>query len=339
LSSVQAVERSFQQRLSLNRQLSENAYWRLPVDSVRPEFVPVGRGLPTSDHCGRHISFLVCDNVAGHEGVVVKGVDYTGMLAVTHEHVFCNRPSCCVCFIRGWSLRSARSLEGRLNVLVERGYGDPEHIMVSVPEKDRHLSEAEMRERCRVAMLERGVLGGVMLFHAFRINREKGVLEHSPHYHSVGFIRGGFDVCRDCLHVREDCNECPCFKGREVRAYAKDGYIVKVGDKRKTVFGTLFYQLNHSSIRVGLKRFHISTWFGIAGNRKLKGKRVKPIHVCPVCAVKEVRSVMKKQVYRGDERIARNIGDVDYMKVFAMSPFLPDGSPVFVDVGDVGRFG
>jgi hypothetical protein len=210
--------------------------------------------------------------------------------------------------------------------------------MVSVPERDKRLSEPEMREKCRVAMLDRGVLGGVMLFHAYRINREKQVLEFSPHYHSVAFISGGFDVCRNCVHARGDCANCQGFKGREVRGYADDGYLVKVGDKRDTVFGTLFYQLNHSSIHVGFRRFHVSTWFGVAGNRKLKGKKVKAVHVCPVCAQKEVRCEMKPKVYRGEGRIARNIGDVDYKKLFPMSPFQPDGSPTFVDSVGCGRF-
>jgi hypothetical protein len=65
---------------------------------------------------------------------------------------------------------------------------------------------------------------------------------------------------RKCVHTREDCASCVGFKGREVRGFAKDGYLVKVHGKRETVFGTAYYQLNHATIRYGIRRFHVVTW-------------------------------------------------------------------------------
>lgn len=329
--------KGFRERLVLNREILDNPYWCWDVDDKGHEnFMPVGRGLPTSSHCGRWMSFLVCDDVGTHKGVVLKGVDYSGKLAVAHEHMWCNRSSCSVCFIRGWSLRGARSYTGRLSVVSELGYGEAEHIMVSVARRDFDLLEEVLREKCRTALVVRGVLGGLMIFHGFRMDRERGVLVWSPHYHSLSFIGGGFDVCRNCSHVRGDCASCGGFKGREVREYAKDGYLVKVGDKRETVFGTIFYQLNHSTIRVGFKRFHVATWFGVAGNRKLKGKKVKAVHVCPVCAVVGVHNEMIPKIYRGDNVIARSVGDPAYKKLFAMDVLKADGSPMFGDsVGSV----
>lgn len=263
------VAKSFVDRLALNRAILENEYWRLPVDDKGHEnFVPVGRGRRTSDMCGKWRSFMVCDNKESHQGVVVDGVDCTGKVVVTHQHLWCHRPECPVCFIRGWSVREARRIEGRLTVASERRFGEVEHMTVSVSPEDYDLPEEKLREKSRMALLKRGVLGGCMLFHGYRKDRKRGVLVWNPHYHALGFIAGGFDVCRNCVHDRGDCRTCRCFKGREVREYENDKYIVKCFEKRKTVIGTAFYQLNHASLRVGIRRFHVATWFGVCGYPK-----------------------------------------------------------------------
>ena len=71
-----------------------------------------------------------------------------------------------------------------------------------------------------------------------------------------------------------------------------DGWIVKVLGKRKTVGGTTWYQLNHSSIKRGLKKSHAATWFGVCSYRKLKlinGKDVGIKHKCAICGGDLVR--------------------------------------------------
>jgi hypothetical protein len=329
-----SVNRGLSRRLGMNRQISENAYWFLPVDDTGHEnFMPVGRGQKTCPSCGQWSHFWVCHNIEGHKGVVLKGVDYTGKLVVTHQHLWCHKSSCPVCFIRGYSVREARLIEGRLAVASELGFGDVEHMTVSVPFEKHGLLEPVLREECRLALLVRGVLGGCMIFHGFRIDRSRKVLVWSPHYHCLGFVRGGLDVCRACVHKREDCASCLNFRGRGIREYAKDGYVVKAFSKRQTVVGTAFYQLHHASIRVGLKRFHVVTWFGLCGNSKLKGRKVVAQAKCPVC-----HDVMVKEIYRGKEPIAKDIGDPEYRKVFPMDAFDASGAPNFVDV--VGsRFG
>lgn len=72
-------------------------------------------------------------------------------------------------------------------------------------------------------------------------------------------------------------------KGREVRSYARDGYLVKVLAERKTVFGTAWYQLNHASVKRGVKRFHVATWWGVCSYRKLKVTVEYKKSVCPIC--------------------------------------------------------
>ena len=167
-----------------------------------------------------------------------------------------------------------------------------------------------------------------MIFHGYRKDRRRRVLVFSPHYHVLGFIRGGFDVCRGCVHVREDCVSCSGFKGREVREFAKDGYLVKVFERRKTVVGTVFYQLHHATVRVGVKRFHVVTHFGVCANSRLKGRKVEVVPVCPAC-----HGEMAKKVHVGEEFIVRDVGSPLYRKVFPFDEFDGSGLPNFVDAG------
>jgi len=331
--------RSLSERLRVNHQILDNPYWCWPVESKGHEnYVPVGRGMRTSPMCGLWRRFRVCDNVEAHGGVVLKGVDYTGKVAVAHEHLWCHKPSCPVCFIRGWSVRLAQAMAARLEVASERGFGEIEHITVSPAPLEHGLPESVLREKCRLAALVRGVLGGDFIFHGYRMDRVRHVLAWSPHYHGLVFIRGGFDVCRDCSHERGDCASCSFFKGREVREFAKDHYLVKVFEKRETVVGTAFYQLNHATIRVGVKRFHVVTHFGVCANRKLKGRKFAAVHECPVCKSVGVCSEMVESAYKGKEFIARDIGDSRYRKLFAFDQFDASGSPNFVALGR-GRAG
>jgi hypothetical protein len=334
--SPEAYQRSLAQRVLMNRAILEKAYWTLPVDDKGHErFMPVGRGVRTSESCGRHLSFVVCKNIEEHKGVSVGGDDCTGKVVVRHKHMWCHNSKCPVCFIRGWAVRGAQKIGGRLEKGVELGFGKIEHITVSVPPEDYHLPEKVLRKKCRLALKARGVIGGGMIFHGYRIDRERGVLVWKPHYHTLGFIEGGFDVCRSCVHKREDCRSCEGFKGREVRGYKKDGYIVKVFDERKTVFGTAWYNLNHATVKVSaFSRFHVVTWFGCCGNRKYSSAMLESEDVCPACGEE-----MVKCAYMGKRVIARDIGDPNYRAVFVDDEFDENGEPNYPEVVGGRGFG
>jgi hypothetical protein len=330
------VDKSFSRRLKLNSAILKNKYWFLPVDDKgHSNYEPVGRGIPSSSTCGKWVSLSVCKNREGHKGEFLGIEDATNKVVVRHRHLWCHKSSCPICFVRGWSLRGARNIKGRLDVAIKRGLGKVEHVVVSVSLADRDLSESVMRKKCRDALFDRGVSGGCMIFHGYSMDRERGVLKWSPHYHVLGFILGGFDRCRQCVHVREDCRFCSGFKGREVRGYAKDGYLVKVLREREksyysgedNVFGTAFYQLHHATIRLGVKRFHAVTWFGSCANRKFSGEKSMSEDLCPVCGEE-----MSRAVYVGKRRIIKNVGHADYKAVFLFDEFDEDGQPYFIDV-------
>ena len=174
------------------------------------------------------------------------------------------------------------------------------------------------------------------MFHGRRIDRKHRVLFWSPHMHCLGMVAGGFDVCRECVHTREDCHCCSFFKGRETRGFEKDGWLVKVEPKRKTIVGTAWYILTHISVKVGLRRSHSVHWFGCCGNRKLKGRKPEAVVKCPVCKVSGHDSEMPVEAFWGREHRDRRIGDPDYRSLFAVSEFDSDGSPNFPGSAEAG---
>jgi hypothetical protein len=333
LASPEVQKRVLLERLALNHGLLSNKYHYFPVDDTGHEsYSPVGRGVRSSILCGRYAGVSVCKKVDLHKGVHVHGIDCTGKVLVRLRHIWCNKSSCPVCFLRGWSVREARRLTSRVEEGERLGFGKIEHIVVSVSPLDYNLSGDALKVKTRSALSVRGVTGGAMVFHGFRLDRGGGVLKWGAHFHVLGYIRGGFDVCRDCVHGRDDCAACPQFKGREVREFKKDGYLVKVLAERKTIFGSAHYELNHATIRNGVKRSHVVTYFGVLGYRKLKAPRVRARALCPACL-----NEMTRSIHVGKRRIVKDIGNAWYVPWFVDDEF--DGEePNYIDAGG-GGFG
>ena len=196
------------------------------------------------------------------------------------------------------------------------------------------------RTRVRKIMSDRGVIGGGLIFHGFRFankreSRRKCVpfgWYWSVHWHTVGFLADGYSMCRKCVHNcgsdREFCRNCrKGFEGRTRRAYELDGWIVKVGQKRKTILGTFYYQLNHSTIVPSKKRFHSLTWFGVVGIRALKldkSEFKEEAELCPICG-----SQCVPLRYFGFDRA--RIEKEFWIKEFEEPAFDRDGLPIWVE--------
>lgn len=329
--SAPLVSASLTARVALNHQILDNPYWYLPVDSKGHEdFSPVGRDIrPLSNFCGLYRGLSSCDSLEKHKGVILKDVDYTDKRAVVLNHFWCKNGRCPVCFIRGYSCRGSRRMTGRLDEGVRLGFGKVEHGTVSPPKADWGLPVRFLKEKCLTALFDRGWLGGVEIFHGYRIDRFDHCLRWGVHWHVLGFIDGGFDRCRACVHSRGDCDSCSGFKGREVRGFAKDGCLVKVFAERESVGATSYYQLNHATIRTGMKRFHSVSWFGNCGNRKFKALPSKVTSVCHVCG-----DETKRSVWVGKTPFERNIGSGGYRSKFGLPDLAEDGSSNFVDVDE-----
>lgn len=256
----------------------------------------VGHGKQTDISCGKFLGFRGCNRVELHDRTTLDGVNYKGKVFVRKVHCTCHKPTCPVCYKFGWAVREAKMIEARL-VECSKRFGQVEHVIVSVPKSDYGLTLAELRRKAvHVVMKNRGVVGGVLIFHAFRYrNRDvllKGVFHPQgwywgPHFHVLGYILGGYGKCRSCKSMNDgtfsECRGCVGFEGRTRRCFDKDGYIVKVKEKRKSVVGTAWYQLNHASVKRGVSRFHVATWFGVCSYRKLKVTSELRKDICPIC--------------------------------------------------------
>jgi hypothetical protein len=108
----------------------------------------------------------------------------------------------------------------------------------------------------------------------------------SPHFHCIGFIEDGYGRCRNCNKSTLECLSCSGFEGRTRRLFDKEaksngsgvGWIVKVKGERKTVRGTAWYQLNHSSFVRGSVRAKVAFWFGVVSTRKMKIEKGVQVH-------------------------------------------------------------
>ena len=140
-----------------------------------------------------------------------------------------------------------------------------------------------LRQKAVKILKKRGVIGGCLIFHAFRYDIVRQWY-WSPHFHVLGYILGGYGQCRTCKRKGNCLKGCGGFDDRNYwEGYMKDGWVVKVMGERKTAFGTAWYQLNHSSYDQTKKRFHIATWFGVCSYRKLKVTPEKRKELCPIC--------------------------------------------------------
>ncbi len=233
------------------------------VSAFHGNWMLVGHGKQTNGYCGTFYGFKICNRVELHSQADLNGVSHGGEVFVRKVHRSCNSPECPVCCFSGWACREADHITQRIKAGAKR-FGLPQHIVASPSESDWGLAEFhndKFRVKVKKLLFEVGVVGGCLIFHGFRYANfhesiEKGVLfgwRWSPHIHCIGFILGGYGKCRSCSSHRSKCLTCDGFEGRVRRSYEKNKYIIKCMDERITIFGTAWYQLNHSAIKVHVK--------------------------------------------------------------------------------------
>jgi hypothetical protein len=242
------------------------------------DFVLVGGGEITNpSSCGK-FRFFGCLRTELHGRMRIDGKDYRNKAYVKIVPYSCDKPSCPMCYKYGWASRKAQKIETRLKEAGKR-WGQVEHIIMAIPPETYALPLDEMRSKALGALFSRSVMGGVLIFHGFRFNKHH-FWYWSPHFHVLGFIRGGFGKCRGC----EKCVKgCGGFVDRSYRLHEKDDCIVKVKGERITVGGTAWYQLHHATVLEGATRFHVATWFGVCSYRKLRVTVERKKHLCPLC--------------------------------------------------------
>lgn len=325
-------------------------------------FERVGNGVVTADTCGKLKKTMACFNIDLHSHVTLDGVNHAGKIPLKKIFMSCGKPSCPTCFKRGWANREATNATLILEKL-SVGYTDKkgkshvalglaEHIISSVPKTDYGLSWGRLTAKNQRVLRSRGVVGGVSIFHLFRYRGYKESLDTkllmgwyiAPHFHTVGFIEGGYSRCRGCANTFEGengvrrvkvtakCLACDGFEGLTRRCYAKEGggvgvgnsgsgWIVKVMGKRKNLHATIWYQANHATFARGSVRAHVASWWGVCGFTKLQFTKEDKVHhvKCPIC----LHDMVEAQRVGGD--------DVEWWVKEWEEPFLDkDGSPNWI---------
>jgi len=250
------------------------------------DYQMVGRDAPTSGFCGKHRRYMKCTETSLHDSI--GGQDFYHN-SVTNCHSY----RCHTCWKYGWCVYRANIIESRF-ATAEKLLGFPiksvEHVIASVPKRLHKVSPEEMDHEAILACKRSGLGSGMSILHPFRKDQKRRDLYKSFHYHVLGYIDGGYDRCRACIKVG-CCWDCDGFEGVTRRAHTQDGWIVSVAkneagivEKRDSIFGTAWYQLEHSGYKVGVKNFHIVLWFGAVAKRKFKTQVKRIRFKCPVCA-------------------------------------------------------
>lgn len=303
----------------------------------------VGNGFVTNSKCGTYSTHSGCLRGDLHEGKVLYGEDCTGKGFFRVVLNSCHKPSCPVCY-ESWGGREAHKIESRL-LEASKLYGLVEHFSASVPLERWGDDMVVNRKYILKACKARGIIGGVILEHYFRWVRVGKRWRRSPHFHILGFVKGGYGRCRECVnHVCEGRSReflrCDGFEAVTRHCFEHDGVIVKVAEdrfgvkaERKSVFDTAQYQLSHASIRVDSVRAHCVWWFGVCSYRKLKFKVPKRKVACPICGEElvKVRFVGKLGLENFNEQcFVTNRSSPLFKREFLYELFDVKGCPLWV---------
>lgn len=219
-----------------------------------------GWGLPghgeAQESCGNFFR-KICLNISEHpDGSAV-------FLNKVHS---CHRPTCPVCWM-SWVLREARRISYKI-LETAKSYpwlGKPIHVTASVPGSLYHLSFKELKAKLYPLLKKVGFLGGCVILHIYRQDKDSGLWFFSPHFHMIGF-----GWIKDVAST-----------------FASSGWVIKNLGVRNNVFGTAFYQLTHCAVWYGKGRKHSVTWIGELSYNKLKiSPRPQKSVCCPYCGEK-----------------------------------------------------
>jgi len=238
----------------------------------------LGHAPRSNSHCGQVRCLRGCLNVEGHNFVDVQGNDWRNKIVFEPVLLSCDKPECEVCYRKGYSVREAMKIDSRLSE-ARKLWGDVEHFMCSVPLEEYMLSPEQLWDKLFAYLPELGCVGGCAMFHPARF---EGGVHYAPHFHVLGVFSGAYR-CRGCEKSEAECRECWGFEHKKFEVNRRSGWIFKVFDKRKSVFGTAVYQLSHAAFKIDSKRHNVVRWFGVCSYRKLKVKAKRFKRGCPLC--------------------------------------------------------
>lgn len=224
----------------------------------------VGRALATSPFCGKHRKFQRCSVTSLHGSIGGRDFYHNSVTS-------CWSYQCHICWKYGWAVRRAKAMEDRFLTAERLGLtvSSCEHVSASMPKELYDKPYSVMCEAFWSALRRRDALGCASIMHPFRKDKAKRDLVKSFHLHCLVYFRGGYR-CRECAkNVNGVCLdlECDGFEALTRRMYNGDGWIVSLArnekgvvEKRKNLFGSCWYQLEHSGSFCYSTCFDIELW-------------------------------------------------------------------------------
>jgi len=242
------------------------------------DFNTTGKGERKDDSCGvffmrgcleteLHAAMVPPKKVAAQIGFDGKTVPF-GAYYERWVHS-CFRQACPFCW-KKWAARETKRAARRLRAFKLKGRNlKPIHVVVTIPYADFGLTLREMRVKVYRILKKLNILGGMCIYHP---DRWRNVFAYfAPHFHIIGYG----------------------WLGDTRRNYKASGYVVRNLRVRKSIEGTIWYQLSHAGFAA---KHHTVTWFGCLSYNKLKVPKEKPEeHLCPFCMGK-----LKQVLWIGD---------------------------------------
>jgi len=276
-------ELSFENNFAYIKQLSESArHWLLLHDETNWSDMQLFQEYMKKGELKR-----ICWKLAGTE----EPKDYCGIFNtegcfnvkkhprkkpfIDQRMLSCFRSACKKCWLKKWlareSSRSTKRIENYVALAQRNGFRNkkPIHVIVSPPWNQKYDRFDLLKEKCRRMMKEAGIIGGLLIYHPFRLDKETNIWVVHPHFHVIGF---GWVV-------------------NTSRISSKEGWIIKNKGIRDSLHSTIYYQLSHAGVS---EKIHSITWFGTLGYRSKYANEIKVEKEeldpnCPFCDLLLVR--------------------------------------------------
>jgi len=224
-------------------------------------FKMIGTGKVKS-YCGEFFT-EGCDNTSAHP---------KGMLYGQNRKLGCKGKECPKCW-EVWLVKEASRITERIEKyrqLAQRmGWRNtkPIHVIVSPPKWKQNISFTELKKEMRKMAKRAGVFGGCVMFHAYRLTKDRKIWYYSPHFHIIGY-----GWIKNTKKISSD-----------------EGWVIKnkgIRDSSGSVHNTVGYLLSHTAIAKGVSSV---VWFGDLGYRAKYSSELKPDIIdfhndtCPHC--------------------------------------------------------
>ena len=212
------------------------------------------------EDCGKWLT-KGCLDYLEHENCN-HGKEHYGKVFVKSFQKSCYRAACMTC-CKKWLARESNKSKRRIEKYEKKSKKNVKHIILSVPRWEHYTPKKDLAKKAYKILKEISCIGGCIVFHSFRYNRDVKEWYYSPHFHVLGF--GWIENVVAC--------------------YQKKGWVVKNKGTRESTFATIYYILSHAGIK---KHNHSLIWFGDLSYSKLKVEKEPEINQCPCCSAKMV---------------------------------------------------